>query len=380
MPNLGTVDAEWPADGLEAVGVCPVCGGAEREVLYDGLRDRAFRAAPGAWTLMRCRECRSAYLDPRPDPKTIELAYRSYYTHGTAAPPPPVGRLRQGLAGDYRRARWGYEQGPAIPGGRLIPRIASSRGALVDREIRHLPAMPGGRLLDVGCGSGAFLAQMSALGWHTEGIDPDPAAVAGAREAGLHVTQGAIADLDPGKHAGTFDAVTLSHVIEHLHDPAADLRRLNLLLRPGGLLWIATPNLEALGLRRFGADWLGLDPPRHLVLFTRASLERLLRSAGFDPLPPPQPSPHAWQMFSQSAAIGQGRLPEQGPAHGTRRLRALAAIANRSAQRDVRHAEELVMIARRGEMSERRQAPKLEATAGHLHVRGQRVEGGHAGE
>jgi SAM-dependent methyltransferase len=348
MTNGAAPDGDWPAHGLEAVTACPVCGGADREVLYSGLRDRAFRAAPGSWTLLRCGGCRSAYLDPRPTPETLELAYRSYYTHGAAGPPPQVGWVRQGLAGDYRRARWGYDQGPAIPGGRLIPRVASSRGALVAREIRHLPATPGGRLLDVGCGSGAFLAQMAELGWRTEGIDPDPAAVAGAREAGLRVTQGTLEDLDPGEHAGAFDAVTLSHVVEHLHDPAGDLRRINLLLRPGGLLWIATPNLEALGLRRFGRDWLGLDPPRHLVLFTRASLERLVRGAGFEPLPPPQASPHAWQMFSQSAAIAQGRLPDEGPAQGAGRLRALAAIADRLAQRDVRRAEELVMIARRG--------------------------------
>jgi SAM-dependent methyltransferase len=347
MTNPRGSDGDWPADGLEAVSACPVCGCSERRILHADLRDRAFRAAPGSWTLVRCRGCLSAYLDPRPTPETIELAYRSYYTHGLTTLAPPVGRLRQGLAGDYRQARWGYPQGPAIPGGRLIPRVAPSRGALVDREIRHLPATPGGRLLDVGCGSGAFLAQMAALGWRAEGIDPDPAAVAGARDAGLTVTQGTLADLDPGEHAGAFDAVTLSHVIEHLHDPAANLRRINLLLRPGGLLWIATPNLEALGLRRFGRDWLGLDPPRHLVLFTRASLERLLRGTGFDPLPPPPASPHALQMFSQSAAIGQGRLPDEGPVDGLRRLRLLAAIANRVSLRDARHAEELLMIARR---------------------------------
>ena len=229
---------------------------------------------------MRCRECRAAYLDPRPSPQTIELAYRSYYTHGAATPPPPVGRIRQALANDYRRARWGYVQGPAITGGRLIPRLAPSRAAIVDREVRHLHATPGGRLLDVGCGSGGFLLAMAALGWRVEGIDPDPAAVAGAREAGLRVTQGTLADLDPSEHACAFNAVTLSHVIEHLHDPTGDLRRVNAVLRPGGLLWIATPNLEALGLRRFGRDWRGLEPPRHLVLFTRASLERLVRRAG----------------------------------------------------------------------------------------------------
>lgn len=347
MAKLHRNDGEWPAAGLEALRACPVCGCEERRVLYAGLRDRAFRAAPGSWTLVRCQGCRSAYLDPRPTPETIELAYRSYYTHGPTTLRPPVGRLRQGLANDYRRARWGYTQGPTIPGGRLIPRVAPSRGALVDREIRHLPAIPGGRLLDVGCGSGAFLAQMAALGWRAEGIDPDPAAVASAREAGLSVTRGTLADVDPDEHGGSFDAVTLSHVIEHLHHPAENLRRTNLLLRPGGLLWIATPNLEALGLRRFGRDWLGLDPPRHLVLFTRASLERLLRDTGFEALPPPPASPHALQMFSQSAAIREGRLPDEGPLDGTRRLRALAAIANAVSLRDARHSEELLMVARR---------------------------------
>jgi SAM-dependent methyltransferase len=346
MTNPHDADGDWPADGLEAVGACPVCGSAQSAVLHARLRDRAFRAAPGDWTLVRCRDCRSAYLDPRPTSETIALAYRSYYTHGATTPAQAASGLRAGLAGDYRRARWGYTQGSAVPGGRLIPRIAPSRGALVDREIRHLPATPGGRLLDVGCGSGAFIAQMAALGWQAQGIDPDPAAVARAREAGLTVTQGTLADLDPDEHAGSFDAVTLSHVIEHLYDPAGDLRRIKLLLRPGGLLWIATPNLEALGHRRFRRDWRGLEPPRHLVLFTRASLEGLLQRTGFEPLAPPSAFPHGVQMFSESAAIAQGRLANEGPLNLTRRLRVLAEIANRVSLRNPRHAEELLMVAR----------------------------------
>jgi SAM-dependent methyltransferase len=341
---------EWPAAGLEPVESCPVCGDERRSVLHTGLTDRAFRAAPGTWTLERCHACSSAYLDPRPTPDTIELAYRAYYTHaGAHAPPPAPGRFRQGLANDYRHARWGYTAGPRVSGGRLIPRVAPLRGALVDREIRHLPALPGGRLLDVGCGSGDFLAQMSALGWRTEGVDPDPAAVAGARAAGLDVTEGTLAELDDAEHAGAFDAITLSHVIEHLHEPAAELRRIRRLLRPGGLLWIATPNLEGLGHRRFRTAWLGLDPPRHLVLFTRPSLEDLLRRIGFAPQPAPLVAPHAFLQLSQSAAIAQGRLPHEGPAHGVLRLRLAAAVADRLAKRDARNADELVTIARRPE-------------------------------
>jgi SAM-dependent methyltransferase len=220
----------------------------------------------------------------------------------------------------------------------------------VAREIRHLPMTPSGRLLDIGCGNGDWLRDMARLGWIAEGLEPDEAAVAAARASGVRVTQGTLADPDLDAYAGAFDAITLSHVIEHVHDPAEDLRRIFRLLRPGGLVWMATPNLEALGFRYFGRDWLGLDPPRHLVLFTRASLEHLVRRAGLEPLPAPTPSPLAWNMFSQSAAIGQNRLPHEGPARRTRKLRALAAIADRAAYRNPRHADELVMIARRPEL------------------------------
>jgi SAM-dependent methyltransferase len=346
MTNPRDAAAEWPPDGLETVDACPVCGSAGYRVMYEGLRDRLF-GAPGTWTLMRCPDCLSAHLNPRPTVEAMELAYRSYYTHVAPTPPPSAGWVRRGLANDYMRARWGYDGPRAITGGRLIAHVARSRAALVDREIRHLPAVPGGRLLDVGCGSGVFMAQMAALGWQTEGIDPDPAAVAHAREAGLRVTQGTLVDLAAEEHSGTFDAVTLSHVIEHLHDPADDLRRINRLLRPGGRLWIGTPNLESLGFRRYGRDWRGLEPPRHTVLFTRASLESLLRETGFEPQPAPPAAPHAFQMLTESAATARRRSGDDVSANGERKVRALATVANWASLRDARNAEELVMIARR---------------------------------
>jgi 2-polyprenyl-3-methyl-5-hydroxy-6-metoxy-1,4-benzoquinol methylase len=342
---------QWPPEQLEAVPACPVCGVAERSVLFDGLTDRVFGAAPGSWRLVRCAGCASGYLDPRPTPASIGRAYEVYYTHGEvkgAAPRVALHDLRQALANDHLRARWGYEVEPAATGGRLLARLFPLRGATVDREIRHLPARSGARLLDVGSGDGAAIARLRTLGWDAEGLDPDPDASRVAANAGIKVTRGTLADLDGDEAAaGAYDAVTLSHVIEHLHDPAGDLERIHRLLKPGGLLWIATPNLEALGRRRFGRSWVGLDPPRHLVIFTTASLDALLRRTGFEPEPTPRPAPMAWLSFRPSAAISEGRSMDANPERSRRRLRALAVLADRLATREPRHADELIAVARR---------------------------------
>jgi SAM-dependent methyltransferase len=330
---------EWPAGGLESQRVCPVCGSAGRKPFFDGLRDRVFGSAPGEWSLVRCTGCASAYLDPRPTRDTIGLAYASYFTH-VEQPAQSAGGVRARVVNAHLNARFGYGAEPALPFGGMVARLLPGRAAVVDREHRHLAARPGGRLLDAGSGNGAFMARMRALGWQAEGVEPDPRAVEVARAAGLAVQQGTLEDLDPDPDpAGRFDVVTLDHVIEHLHDPAAALAVLHRVLRPGGRLWIATPNLESLGLRRFGRSWLHLDPPRHLVLFNTTSLHALLRGCGFEPLSSPRPAPAAALSFPRSAEIEAG--------HGGPSVRLRATLADRLAAHRPRLAEELVVIARR---------------------------------
>ena len=129
---------------------------------------------------------------------------------------------------------------------------------------------PGDRLLDLGCGDGGFLRVARALGYDARGIEIDPAAAALARRQGFEVHEGAFAEaaIEPGSLA----QVTLSHVIEHLHEPVDTLRQLLGWLKPGGRVWLQTPNVEGRGAARYGADWRGLEPPRHLVLFGERSL------------------------------------------------------------------------------------------------------------
>lgn len=332
--------ASWPEHGLERVSPCPVCDATERELLHSGLTDRMFGCAPGTWSLWRCRECGSAYLDPRPTEDTIALAYSDYFTHADAVTKPaaPLARLRDALANGYLNARYGACLRPASRLGTTVVPLFPLRRVRTDREVRHLNRPEGGgRVLDVGCGNGEFLVQAERAGWRAIGVDPDPHAVASCRRAGLNASHGTIetVDIPPG----SLDAVTFAHVIEHLHQPRRALARARELLRPGGLLWLATPNMSSAGHAHFGRDWLGLDPPRHLVLFTRSALERAVTEAGLEIVARPTASFTA-SIYAQSARLAGGGRPSVTARFRTR----LADV--RALVRPAR-SEEILLLARR---------------------------------
>jgi 2-polyprenyl-3-methyl-5-hydroxy-6-metoxy-1,4-benzoquinol methylase len=310
--NEKTAPAEWPAEGLESVAACPVCSSAQRRVLYSGLRDRVFFCAKGEWTLQECLSCGSAYLDPRPTPDTIHLAYQTYYTHQKTDRLPAkelrgARWLQRLLANGYKNWRFGADYRPSNILGVPIAFLLPPMRAVMDREFRHLPRpFSGARLLDIGFGDGKFLEDARAIGWGVVGIDPDPEVVKNARELGLDVHTGLEAFT---VEAGLFDVITISHVMEHVHEPKAVLEACYRLLKPGGRLWLETPNIKSLGASRFRHSWRGLEPPRHLVLFNRQSLRAALGAAGFSSICDlPQPSPSA-VMYAMSQRIEDGLDP-----------------------------------------------------------------------
>lgn len=348
--TLGT-DA-WPADGLESVSACPVCGSRQRRTLYQRLVDRVFRCAPGEWTLYRCDECEAAYLDPRPTAATIELAYRDYYTHGipgqdeSLAPRSWTRRLRNALRNGYLNSRLGYTVRPGAP--RLATALAlliPGARARAHRFVRSVPSRPNDTLLDVGCGNGWFLHRMTWAGWQASGIDPDASAVAMAKAAGLDAQIGVLGEdtFPPGK----FGVITLNHVMEHLPDPVAVLRHCFGLLRPGGLLWIATPNLDSRGHHIFGRDWLALDPPRHLVIFNRSALEAAVVQAGFEILSDPPLLPQAVREHAFSARLAAGAHPFDPAAPVPLLTRVSALLTDLLLPWRPNSGEEIVLIARR---------------------------------
>lgn len=273
---------EWPAGALERIAACPLCGSGTRSTLHEGLQDHAFKSAPGKWTLRQCGDCGCGYLDPRPDAATIGLAYERYYTHKDGPADPGLVRLWRRIADAYANDRYGTAYPNALSGGRHLVKFLPRMRRYLDVSLaRHLgnPEGENIRLLDIGCGNGTFLQFAKHLGWAAEGIDNDAAAVAAARAAGCNVVSGGLDELP--SRPGHYRHVTLSHVIEHVHDPLKLLRQCLELLIPGGRLWLETPNLQSLGHDVFGAAWRGLEPPRHLVLFDRRTLATALASAGF---------------------------------------------------------------------------------------------------
>lgn len=223
------------------------------------------------------------WLDPQPVPEDIGLAYGDSYPPHVVLdrPQSAVRRLYAKVERGYFAHAFGYDSAEVRAWQRVAGRALGwlpLRRAACDFQVAHLHARSNGRLLDVGCGRGDTLLLLRRLGWNAEGVDFDPAAVAAARARGLEVRCGTV----EAQHyaTGSFDAIVLIHVIEHLFDPRHVIRACSRILRPGGRLVVVTPNTASTFHARFGASWFPLDPPRHIMLFHAPPLRSMVVAAG----------------------------------------------------------------------------------------------------
>ena len=148
--------------------------------------------------------------------------------------------------------------------------------ARFDRARLALLGPPRGTLLDIGAGRGRFVAAARAAGWSAEGVEPSARGVQAARAAyGVVLERAPLAGV-----SGTYDAISLWHVLEHLDDPDAAVAHVASLLAHGGVLVVGVPNLASVQARIGGARWFHLDLPRHRTHFTPAGLRMLLERHG----------------------------------------------------------------------------------------------------
>lgn len=237
---------------INAAATTCACGSTSSRVLRTAT-DRRFRF-PGSFTLVRCMRCNLVRTDPQPaDPAAFYPA--CYYAYEPTPEPSP--RVRQRFA-DY------YHEDRRPLGVRWL-------------EL-GMPPGPAGKILDVGCGSGAFLLALRTAGWDVRGVEPDNGAAGCARAAGLDVLTGDLTET-PVDH--DHDLVRFWHSLEHVRDPLTQLQAAREALRPGGRLLIGVPNYASLLSLACRNRSFYLDVPRHLWHFEKHTLRALVERAGF---------------------------------------------------------------------------------------------------
>lgn len=229
---------------------CGNCGGKNEKPVVEG-PDR-FLGLPGRFRLVRCTDCGLIRQNPRPSADCIDAYYPASYEPFSSI----IGEERSLLR------RWDRRYG------------MYKRRRLIEQYHRE------GRILDVGCATGNFLGEMARTGrWLTVGVEPNQGAASVAQgRLGLDVRVGRLNDVE--LETESFDVITLWNVLEHLHEPIADLRLIERLLRPGGALIFSLPNVESFEVRVFQERWFGWELPRHLYFFPRSVLGDILRSLG----------------------------------------------------------------------------------------------------
>lgn len=151
--------------------------------------------------------------------------------------------------------------------------------ALEHMLVKRLPVSPPGRLLDVGCGTGAYLATAEKEGWDATGIDPWARNFTG-RNVHPKVLPLDVREANFGNHS--FDVITMWWVIEHYRNPLSKLSHVRRLLKPDGWLVVSTSNIQSLEARMFGRYWHHLLAPEHCCQFSPETVENMLRRTGFE--------------------------------------------------------------------------------------------------
>jgi 2-polyprenyl-3-methyl-5-hydroxy-6-metoxy-1,4-benzoquinol methylase len=234
---------------MELLSECPVCKGNSQEKV---MNCKDFTVSAEDFTIVKCKGCSFLFTNPRPDKTEIGRYYKStnYISHSDTS---------KGLVNRIYK---------------LVRRMAVSGKYRLVKPYLSSPA-----LLDIGAGTGYFLAYCRSKGLKVSGVEPDSDARATAHQ--IHqislLQESTLAEMN----SESFSVITMWHVLEHVHDLHDRIREIDRLLLPGGRLIVAVPNHRSFDARHYQADWAAYDTPRHLYHFDPDSIRNLFERFGF---------------------------------------------------------------------------------------------------
>ncbi|MFN5319537.1 MAG: class I SAM-dependent methyltransferase [Bacteroidia bacterium] len=234
---------------MEHISHCPICNSTD---LSDLLTAQDYTVSKESFSLVLCKKCDLAITSPRPEISNLGSYYKSeeYVSHSDTS---------KGILNKlYKAARY---------------------FTLRSKYSKVKPYLNRGFLLDIGCGTGAFLNFCAEKGHQVIGIEPDlDARTMAAKEKGLSVFgEDKLNELN-GQSA---DVITMWHVLEHVPDLPMRLKQMKHILADDGRIFIAVPNKNSYDAQVYGKFWAAYDVPRHLWHFTPTAIQKLSEQHGF---------------------------------------------------------------------------------------------------
>ncbi len=237
---------------------CKVCASPNIAKIFDAANThgRHVLDKSAEFGIYRCGDCGAIFVEGvAVDNKYFSKYYqRDYYASGVG------GGLVNQMLGLFGRVIIGFKESE------ILKHFSPPNNAKL-------------KILDIGCGSGEFLANISSCVFEKYGLEVNPQGVARCRQRNIRVFDRELKEAGFGPDS--FDVITMWHVLEHLDKPAELLLEARRILKNSGVLIIATPNTDSLGFKYGRKNWFHLDSPRHLVLYNRKSLALLLMKAKF---------------------------------------------------------------------------------------------------
>lgn len=238
-------------------GIIDMIDGYVEKCLLCNCTDFLHRFSKNGFKIVQCKNCNLLFVNPQNSPQETAKIYKEQYFQNRII-------LGSELDKENKKSIKSFK-------------LKSCKMYLEDISKR----VKRGKILDVGCGEGYFLEAAKSDGWIPYGVEISEFAANMARESlGADISCGLLRDVSYPDNM--FDLITMLDVVEHFHNPLEEMKEIHRILKPGGMCFLLTPDVESPGARLMRSRWFELKPPEHLFYFSQNTLRQLLESAGFE--------------------------------------------------------------------------------------------------